>query len=63
MKRNVILGWAILIGCTFGAYKLGKKVGIVEGEIGAYNDCRDSLLKIIDSVENVEYKCVEKEEA
>lgn len=63
MNKEAVLGWAIIIGSAFGGYKLGKKVGIVEGEIRAYDDCRNSLLKIIDTVENVEYKCVEKEEA
>lgn len=63
MNKDIVLGWTIIIGAAFGGYKFGKKVGIAKGEISAYTDCRDSLLKIIESVENVEYKCVEKEEA
>lgn len=63
MNKDVVLGWAIIIGAAFGGYKLGKKVGIVEGEISAYNYCRDSLLKTIDSLVNIEDECVEKEEA
>lgn len=54
MNKDVILGWAILISSAFGAYKLGRKVGITEGETKAYINCLGAALKLSEEVKNID---------
>ena len=57
MTKDAIKGWAIFIGLFAGGYKLGKVVGVAEGENKAYNDCRSAILMATKAVRHAE-ECV-----
>ena len=59
IKKDTIIGWAVLIGLIAGTYKLGKAVGTVEGEHKAYEDCRSAILMATKAVRHAE-ECVGK---
>lgn len=43
MDKNVLLGWAVIIGVATVSYKAGRKVGLADGEVVGFTKLFESI--------------------
>ena len=46
MDKNVLLGWAVIIGVATVSYKAGRKVGLADGEIVGFTKLCESISEV-----------------